>query len=345
SDSAVSTAAERSRCASASSARSASRRLGPSSRRAASVSSAACPRVAQGATTRRPSAPTAAVTTDARPWPAATGPKSATPRGSASTYAGSASNAAEPHHSATTTTPTTPDGSSTSRYTISRQRLGVRTRSSRRRHHDGATSGGCGSAMARSSTAARRARSTRPSARAVANSSHATGIAAGSTTSSDADVASNATMTANEIVPTTRSSTPSTSAHHVRDVRQGARTAVMAVTLREVVRSADGATGRLRGGENPTCASEPTSARRTLRDRVGVDDVDDPDANFKSDVALYANVDPLRTIRNLAGNVGVPTGAVCRYVLARWATEGSGGLLELGPHMVERLWSVFADAE
>src|SRR5581483_6574596 len=99
-------------------------------------------------------------------------------------------------------------------------------------------------------------------------------------------------------------------------------TAVMAVTLREVVRSADGATGRLRGGENPTCASEPTSARRTLRDRVGVDDVDDeptvtlerwtgpwpdddPDANFKSDVALYANVDPLRTIRNLAGNVGV----------------------------------------
>jgi len=196
----------------------------------------------------------------------------------------------------------------------------------------------------------------------VANSSHATGIAAGSTTSSDADVASNATMTANEIVPTTRSSTPSTSAHHVRDVRQAARTALMAVTLREVVRSADGATGRLRGGESPTCASEPTSARRTLRDRVGVDDVDDeptvtlerwtgpwpdddPDANFKSDVALYANVDPLRTIRNLAGNVGVPTGAVCRYVLARWATEGSGGLLELGPHMVERLWSVFADAE
>ncbi len=27
---------------------------------------------------------------------------------------------------------------------------------------------------------------------------------------------------------------------------------------------------------------------------------DDPDANFKSDVALYSHVDPLTTIRNLA---------------------------------------------
>lgn len=127
----------------------------------------------------------------------------------------------------------------------------------------------------------------------------------------------------------------------------------MRVTLREGVRGGDRAGGRLRGGENPTCTpacercrvtndDEPTI---TLERWTGPWPDGDPDANFKCDVALYANVDPLRTITNLADNVGVPAGAICRYVLARWATEGSGGLLELGPHMVERLWSVCDRAE
>jgi len=72
---------------------------------------------------------------------------------------------------------------------------------------------------------------------------------------------------------------------------------------------------------------------------------DDPDANFKAEVALYALVDPLTTIEVLSANVGVPVGALCRYVLARWATGGSGGLLELGPSMVQRLWDVCEQAE
>jgi hypothetical protein len=69
-------------------------------------------------------------------------------------------------------------------------------------------------------------------------------------------------------------------------------------------------------------------------------DDDDPDANFKADIATYSHVDPLTTIQALAEVIGVPAGALVRYVLARWATEGSGGLLELGPHMVRRLASV-----
>lgn len=73
--------------------------------------------------------------------------------------------------------------------------------------------------------------------------------------------------------------------------------------------------------------------------------VDDPDANFKSEVALYANADPLATISGLAANLGVPIGAICRYVLARWATGGSGGLLELGPTMIHRLADVCDGAE
>src|ERR1700685_683748 len=72
---------------------------------------------------------------------------------------------------------------------------------------------------------------------------------------------------------------------------------------------------------------------------------DDPDANFKADVALYAHVDPMVTIRTLGANVGVPPGALAHYVLAKYATGGSGGLLELGPTMVNRLWEPVAEAE
>ena len=74
-------------------------------------------------------------------------------------------------------------------------------------------------------------------------------------------------------------------------------------------------------------------------------DDDDPDANFKSDIALYALVDPLTTIRNLSAAVSVPVGALCHYVLAKWATAGSGGLLELGPTMIRRLTAVCDAAE
>ena len=72
---------------------------------------------------------------------------------------------------------------------------------------------------------------------------------------------------------------------------------------------------------------------------------DDPDANFKRDVALYAHVDPLATVTNLGRALDIPVGALCHYVLAKWATEGSGGLLELGPRMVRRLASVCYEAE
>jgi hypothetical protein len=72
---------------------------------------------------------------------------------------------------------------------------------------------------------------------------------------------------------------------------------------------------------------------------------DDPDANFKADVALYAPIDPMVTIRVLSTNVGIPAGALVRYVLAKYATGGSGGLLELGPAMVHRLWEPIERAE
>ena len=51
---------------------------------------------------------------------------------------------------------------------------------------------------------------------------------------------------------------------------------------------------------------------------------------------------PLRT---LSSNTGVPLGALCRYVLARWAAGGSEGLLELGPSTVGRMWQACVAAE
>ncbi|MEY4174902.1 MAG: hypothetical protein RI900_2067 [Actinomycetota bacterium] len=71
----------------------------------------------------------------------------------------------------------------------------------------------------------------------------------------------------------------------------------------------------------------------------------DKDANLKADVALYAKVDPLRTVRGLAESTDIPEGAIVRWVLARWASEGASGLLELGPTMTRRLRDVCTAAE
>jgi hypothetical protein len=72
---------------------------------------------------------------------------------------------------------------------------------------------------------------------------------------------------------------------------------------------------------------------------------DDPDANFKAEVADYCRLDPLHTLRGMSESLDIPVGALARYVLARWATAGSGGLLELGPVIVPRLWDPVERAE
>ena len=65
--------------------------------------------------------------------------------------------------------------------------------------------------------------------------------------------------------------------------------------------------------------------------------VDDPNANFKTEVALYANVEPLTTLNGLSEAVGLSVGALAHFILARYASSGSAGLLEIGPEMVRRL--------
>jgi hypothetical protein len=89
----------------------------------------------------------------------------------------------------------------------------------------------------------------------------------------------------------------------------------------------------------------PASETVILETWTGPWEADDPDANFKAEVALYAKVDPLVTLRGLSEATGIPVGALAHYVLARFATVGSAGLLELGPVMVHRLWEPLERAE
>ena len=72
---------------------------------------------------------------------------------------------------------------------------------------------------------------------------------------------------------------------------------------------------------------------------------DDPDANFKREVAERTRLDPLPTLETLARNTGIPVGALVRYALVRWASEGSEALLATGPPTIERMWAHIAAAE
>lgn len=72
---------------------------------------------------------------------------------------------------------------------------------------------------------------------------------------------------------------------------------------------------------------------------------DDKDANFKQEMLSYSQVDPLKTLSGLATAIGVPEGAIARYVLAKWASEGAAGILEVGPTMVKKLHKICSVAE
>ena len=91
--------------------------------------------------------------------------------------------------------------------------------------------------------------------------------------------------------------------------------------------------------------AEPVPETIALAPWTGPWEPDDPNANFKAEVALYATQDPMPTLRAMGESMGIPVGALARYVLARYATYGSGGLLEMGPTLVHRLWEPIEEAE
>jgi hypothetical protein len=72
---------------------------------------------------------------------------------------------------------------------------------------------------------------------------------------------------------------------------------------------------------------------------------DDTYAGLRADVAAYAHLDPLATLRGLAERSGLPVGALAHYVLARWASGGNEALLELGVSGVDHLARLVRGAE
>ncbi len=72
---------------------------------------------------------------------------------------------------------------------------------------------------------------------------------------------------------------------------------------------------------------------------------DDKDANFKQEVAQYSHVDPMPTLDTMSKNLNIPAGALVRYILVRWATSGSAGLLDIGPTVVRQMGDVVGQAE
>ena len=95
--------------------------------------------------------------------------------------------------------------------------------------------------------------------------------------------------------------------------------------------------------------SNDSSATRTptlvLAPWSGTWDTDDPDANFKEEVVAYGLLDPLETLGGLSKRLGIPVGGLARYVLAKWATGGSEGMLHVGGTTVQRMHNACRKAE
>ena len=72
---------------------------------------------------------------------------------------------------------------------------------------------------------------------------------------------------------------------------------------------------------------------------------DDPHANLKDDVVALRVLDPLETLEGLSQSCNVPVGALARYVLTKWATGGSEGMLHVGGTTVERMHQACLAAE
>ena len=72
---------------------------------------------------------------------------------------------------------------------------------------------------------------------------------------------------------------------------------------------------------------------------------DDPDAGFRSTVAMFSGIDPLPTLERLSRNKDIPVGALARFILARYAASGSEALMEIGPRVISQMDEIVQKAE
>ncbi len=71
----------------------------------------------------------------------------------------------------------------------------------------------------------------------------------------------------------------------------------------------------------------------------------DPHANFKADVALYSQSDPLPTLENLSRSTGIPVPCLIRYILVKYAASGADALLAMTPIVFRQMEEQVEKAE
>ena len=91
--------------------------------------------------------------------------------------------------------------------------------------------------------------------------------------------------------------------------------------------------------------NNPTPREIVLEEFAWELDETDKDANFKQQVAMYTLVDPMPTIETMSRNLGIPVGAIVKYILVKWGASGSDGLLELGPNVTGQMLLAIEQAE
>ncbi len=74
-------------------------------------------------------------------------------------------------------------------------------------------------------------------------------------------------------------------------------------------------------------------------------DEHDPHANFKAEVALYSQADPLPTLENLSRATGVPVPCLVRYVLFKYAASNADALLAMTPVVFRQMEQEIEKAE
>lgn len=72
---------------------------------------------------------------------------------------------------------------------------------------------------------------------------------------------------------------------------------------------------------------------------------DDPNANFKAEVAHYTLVDPIPTLEGLSRYTGVPVPNLIRYVLVKYAVSMSEAVLAMRPMVFEQMAQAVEKAE
>ena len=82
---------------------------------------------------------------------------------------------------------------------------------------------------------------------------------------------------------------------------------------------------------------EPRCLAEHLAPWTGPWNADDPNADFKAELALFSLADPLPSLRVLSEGTAVPVGSLLRFIAAKYLAAGSEALLAAGTAQIRDL--------